>query len=318
MPPLADLLREEIARLGPIPFRRFMELALYHPSLGYYTRDPFGASGDFYTASQLQPVFGQLVAARVRSLYENLGRPDDFTVVELGPGRGEMAPAFSEWRYVPVERHSGMLPERFTGVAYANEFFDALPVSVARLREGVWHELRVGWNGERFIWNEAAPVDAEQAAYIDAYLPGHGEGDTVEINLDALGWIERIAAAFERGYLLTIDYGYTSRESAGFPQGTLMSYRRHVAREDVLEEPGLRDVTAHVCFTALEEHGRARGLERLRLESLASTLLGAGEAAVATAVAADDERESARRRHQLQTLLFSMGETFRVLLQKRV
>ena len=58
-----DLLIDEIKSSGPIPFRRFMDVALYHPEAGYYRRaaDPFGRDGDFYTAEQIQPVFGLLM-----------------------------------------------------------------------------------------------------------------------------------------------------------------------------------------------------------------------------------------------------------------
>ena len=81
-----------------------------------------------------------------------------------------------------------------------------------------------------------------------------------EVNLDALAWLERIARALEAGFVFTIDYGYTRAESVRFPRGTLMSYRRHQADEDVLDDPGARDITAHVAFTALEEHGARLGL----------------------------------------------------------
>src|SRR6185436_11838029 len=106
------LLRDRIAREGPIPFREFMETALYHPEHGYYrrARDPFGRSGDFYTAEQLQPVFGILIAARIREMFVEMGSPADFTVVELGAGRGEMAEALGEWRYIPVESGGDVPP----------------------------------------------------------------------------------------------------------------------------------------------------------------------------------------------------------------
>jgi SAM-dependent MidA family methyltransferase len=90
-----------------------------------------------------------------------------------------------------------------------------------------------------------------------------------------------------------------------------MSYRRHMALEDVLSDPGGRDITAHVCFTALEGHG----FQTVRFETLARTLLDAGEAdRFAAALTGPDE---VRRRLQLKTLLFGMGETFRTLLQKK-
>lgn len=303
MTPAGELLRQEILRRGPIPFHRFMEVALYHPEHGYYRRgrDPFGKDGDFYTAEQLQPVFGMLIAAVVRQLYEEMGGPTDFTVVELGAGRGEMAAAFAEWRYVPVEVNSGELPARFNGVVFANEFFDALPVDVMVRHGHALQEKRVGWNGERFHWVGTEPGE---------------EAQTLEVNPGAAHWLARIGERLERGYLLAIDYGYTEREMRRFPEGTLMSYRRHVASEDVLADPGERDITAHIDFTALERHARRAGLETVRLETLAQLLLRAGERdQFAAALSSTDET---RARLALKTLLFGMGETFRALLLRKV
>ena len=118
---------------------------------------------------------------------------------------------------------------------------------------------------------------------------------------------------------MTIDYGFTRAESVRFAAGTLMGYRRHTAREDVLSDPGVRDITAHVNFTALEERGAACGLVKERFETLAQTLLAAGERdQFASALCAAGTGEELRRRMQLKTLLFGMGETFRVLLQRKV
>jgi len=316
------MLRDEIRRAGPISFRRFMEAALYDPAHGYYrrARDPFGKRGDFYTAEQIQPVFGILMAARIRSLYQEMGAPPDFAVVDLGAGRREMAAAFSEWRYVPVDlgvdlKQSAM-PESFRGVLFANEFFDALPVEEVAFRDGGFRELRVSWD-ERFIWVVGPPAREEVAEYLCRYFPPPTEGARFEVNLEALAWLERIACALEAGYVFTVDYGYTRAESVRFPRGALMSYRRHQADEDVLEDPGAKDITAHVAFTTLEEHGASLGLETVRFETLAQTLLSAGEPdQFAAALAASTRAEELRRRLQLKSLLFGMGETFRTLLQK--
>jgi SAM-dependent MidA family methyltransferase len=329
----ARILAAEIARSGPIPFRRFMEVALYHPQHGYYRRrpDPFGIAGDFYTAEQLQPVFGLLMAARIRQLAHAMGNPADFTVVELGAGRREMAAAFSEWRYIPVDIDSGELPRRFRGVVFANEFFDALPVDAAIMRQGKFLEQRVGFRDGRFHWETAGPVSAEIEKYLLRYtvLPAQErddadntedprEGMLVEANTEALAWMQRIADALEDGFLFTIDYGYTRAETVRFPRGTLMSYRRHVAREDVLDNPGEQDITAHVNFTALEEHGRYCGLGRERFQTLTQTVLEAGDPdQFASVLSAADAGEALRRRMQLKTLLVGMGEAFRVLLARR-
>jgi SAM-dependent MidA family methyltransferase len=318
MTPAGELLASEIRRTGPVSFRRFMEVALYHPRHGYYRRgrDPFGKAGDFYTAEQIQPVFGILVAARIRQLYEAAGRPPDFTVVELGAGRREMADAFSEWSYVPIDIDSGALPERFTGVVFSNEFFDALPVEVVVFREGMFRDQLVGLEGDRFRWVSGGPARDELTAYLRRYFPEPDEGRWYEAGLDALAWLEQIAGALDSGCVLTIDYGITRAESVRFPAGTLMSYHRHTARENVLEDPGERDITAHAQFTAIQEHGEACGLKTEKFETLAQMLLAAGEAdQFAAAIGGGEEL---RRRMQLKTLLFGMGETFRVLLQRKL
>ena len=321
MTPAGEVLRDEIRRSGPIPFRRFMETALYHPEFGYYrqARDPFGREGDFFTAEQVQPVFGILMAALVRKLHSEMGAAGAFTVVELGAGREEMALAFSEWRYVPVDIDRQNLPEHFDGVVFCNEFFDALAVDSAQFTAGEFREQLVSCTNGRFVWAAGGRVNDAVDDYLRRYFPEPEEGRLYEANLEALVWVERIARALDRGWVITIDYGYTRRESVRFARGTLMGYRRHTAREDVLDDPGERDITAHVNFSALEDHGAACGLASNGLQTLAQTLLDAGESDKFACVLEDgiDEREQLRRRMQLKTLLFGMGETFRTLRQKK-
>ncbi|HSW49130.1 MAG TPA: SAM-dependent methyltransferase, partial [Bryobacteraceae bacterium] len=209
-----EILRDQIARHGPVSFHRFMEVALYEPECGFYRRgrDPFGRAGDYFTAEQIQPVFGILVSQRIRQLYEELGRPADFTVVELGAGKAQMAEAFSDFRYCPVEIGAGEWPARFTGAVFSNEFFDALPVHVIVRRRNGFREMLVDWRLDRFAWSEGAPVSGEVVDYLSRYAVGVEEGARVEVNLDALGWLDQIAARLERGWVVSIDYGYTVPE----------------------------------------------------------------------------------------------------------
>jgi SAM-dependent MidA family methyltransferase len=97
-PELIAAISSEIARAGPIPFVRFMELALYHPQFGYYMRQPDGAdherigwSGDFYTSSDLCAILGRAMAVQARQMDELLGHPSPFTIVEMGAGKGLLA-----------------------------------------------------------------------------------------------------------------------------------------------------------------------------------------------------------------------------------
>ena len=320
-------IRERIAAHGPMSFDAFMHLALYHPVLGYYScnRDPFGTQGDYFTNSQLQPVFGRLIAQKIAQWEAELGSPAGFTVVELGAGRGETArevrARLPHIRYIEVERRSGALPERMVGVIFSNEFFDALPVHVMRFDQVRWTERYVGLNHEKLAWVEGPPSSALLEVYMRRFVPRPAPGQIVEVNLQALEWLERIARSLDRGFVLTVDYGYSASEVAEgrrFPQGSLMSYRRHTASEDVLADPGDRDITAHVHFTALAQHGEQLGLQSLPLETQAQFLLSVGRAdEFATALAASSEQEALRYRMLLKTLLFGMGETFRVLVQRK-
>ena len=318
---LTKIIADEIRADGPMPFRRFMELALYHPRLGYYVsqRDPFGTSGDFYTNAQLQPVFGRLLAQQVDLWRQELGCPEEFSVLEVGPGRGEIGTQVREC--IPGIDWTGVdygdpWPGRpLTGVVLCNEFFDALPVdSVERTSDG-WRLRGVDLRGDRFCWQTLGPVRADDA------WPEVQPGRRIESCDSQVAALRRISDTLRSGWILVIDYGYarTEIERGGrFPDGSLMGYSRHRADPDVLLEPGRRDITAHVNFSALEDAAREAGLEVTPLTSQQSYLLGLGEPdSFARALEAESERAATLLRMQLKTLIFGLGETFRVLVLRK-
>ena len=249
--PAGQLLAKRIQEDGPISFSDFMECALYHPVHGYYRRkeEIFGQGGDFYTAEQLQPVFGRLIAQDLLTLV----RPGS-TVLELGAGRAHMQPSLNELLYVPYDITSTALPHIGEGVIFSNEFFDAVPVNIRKAGS----EVRVDFDGTRFIWTSSLDRDIE------------------ETHEQRIEWLHQIDNVLSSGFIYTIDYGYTRQEWARFPQGTLMSYRKHVASSNVLENPGMQDITAHVDFSALQNEGTKLGWETIRFETLAQTLLRIG------------------------------------------
>lgn len=322
MTPAGEILANEIREHGSVEFSRFMEVALYHPEHGYYVtaRDPFGKEGDFYTASQLQPVFGRLIASALRQCRATLGEPLGFTVVEWGAGREEMAPSLSEFAYFAVDIERRHAPLQFEGVVFSNELFDALPVDVARFRGGVACRMHVALEEGRFLWREAGPLPPVWQDYAASLLPHFGGQSEVwiELPVNLRKTLRRMCAPLSRGYVIAIDYGYTARELLRFPRGTLMSYRQHAAIEDVLRDPGLQDITAHVPFTHLQDAARAEGLQTGPLETLAQFLLRTGEVDLfASALQAETEQEATRLRLQLKSLLFGMGETFRVVTLRK-
>jgi SAM-dependent MidA family methyltransferase len=97
--PLRQKIEREIRERGPIPFSCYMELCLYDPEHGYYSRnaEQFGKAGDFYTSSDVHAVFGRLMARQFDEMWRALGSPEKIAVVELGPGRGLFAQDVLDW-----------------------------------------------------------------------------------------------------------------------------------------------------------------------------------------------------------------------------
>lgn len=319
--PLAEKLAARIRHGGPLLFSEFMEAALYDPDHGYYSAarragaEPTGIAGDYYTAAQVQPVFGRIVRGALERMRATLSLPEGCTVADWGAGRALMGEFLGEFRYVPVEAGQPA-PAPFDGFVFANELFDALPVEVVRCTAAGARLRRVGWQDGAFRWVDAEPPSREWKEYVDRlsrWMEGRDEW-MIELPVRMESMLRMIGGALGRGALIVMDYGYTEREAIRFPRGTLMSYRRHRASEDVLRDPGARDITAHVPFTYLEQTAARNGWKAGRLESLSSWLLRAGEGdGFASALRAETPGQDARLRLQLKTLLFGMGETFRCL-----
>ncbi|MDQ2867608.1 MAG: SAM-dependent methyltransferase [Verrucomicrobiota bacterium] len=172
-PALIEIIRAEIDARGPIPFARFMQLALYHPAHGYYAagRAQIGRRGDFFTNVSVGPLFGKLLAAQFAEVWEKLGRPADFHIVEQGAHDGAFAADVLGASRIPSLAYTIIEPfptprtrqqqtlaqfqnvrwlesidelAAFTGVWFANELFDALPVRIfQRSTAGAISELRV-------------------------------------------------------------------------------------------------------------------------------------------------------------------------------
>ena len=99
MTALREKIEQEIRDCGPIPFSRYMEICLYDPEIGYYSRnaEQFGKAGDFYTSSDVHAVFGRLLARQFEEMWRVVGCPDRIVLRELGPGRGLFARDVLDW-----------------------------------------------------------------------------------------------------------------------------------------------------------------------------------------------------------------------------
>jgi len=248
MTEIVQIIRAEIARCGPVPFRRFMELALYETDYGYYAggRAAIGRSGDYVTSVSTGPLFGRLLTGQFEEMWRNLDRPSEFTIVEQGAHTGDFArdvlnaaresPEFAAaLRYVVVEpfpvnqrrqrerladlpgakvQWRGSLAEvgPFTGVHFSNELLDAMPVHVVVRRNGEWLERYVADAPDGY--DPGAPFRWAEGPLSTPRLGPvveqfpPVEGYCTEVNLGALDWVKELAGVLTRGYVLASDYGF--------------------------------------------------------------------------------------------------------------
>ena len=342
--PLTDILLERIRRDGPLTFAAFMDACLYHPEHGYYSqaRSARGV-GDYFTSPDVGPLFARLLLTQLREMWDALGRPPRFDLVECGSGRGRLAgqllsaPQFTGQfaqaaRLTLVETSSTLRAEvaanvgsktvvadtlprvGVVGCIFSNELLDALPVHRVVQRGAGLSEIYISAAGDELREVEAELSSPALVDYMEKYGASLEDDQFAEINLKALKWLAKAAAALERGFLLTIDYGYRARELYGpaHRRGTLLAYRQHRAEENWLEAPGEQDLTSHVNFTALEQRGHELGLTTLGLVPQSSFLLSLVRAS------GIEQMDAATRRQLIQLIhAEGMGETFKVLIQAR-
>ena len=289
-------IRARIASSGPMTFAEFMELALYHPRWGYYTRRREREShSDYYTSPAAHPAFSALIAVHLEAMWEALGRPDPFHAVEMGAGSGAMARDVSEFarenfgefadamRYVTIDRSApgGMDAARVVGCVVSNELVDAFPVHRFEMRGGRLAELfvDVGADGRlvSIAGEPSTPLLARRLDALGVQLPDGARG---EINLQIGAWAGEVARVLDRGYVVTIDYGDEAHElySPHRSGGTLQTYFKHTSGSSPYQWIGRQDITARVDFTTVVEEGRAVGLRPLAFLTQAEYLnrLGLG------------------------------------------
>jgi SAM-dependent MidA family methyltransferase len=344
---LVELIAAEVARSGGwIGFDRYMELALYAPGLGYYAGGAakFGGAGDFVTAPEISPLFGQTLSGQVAEVLAAAGGD----VLELGAGSGRMAAdllqGLAELGQLP-ERYrilevSGDLAARqkqrleqlgaeltsrtvwiervpisFRGVILANEVLDALPTRLVQWREDGLFERGVSRSGGVFVWEDRALSEPALIAQAQRLRPPPPY--VSEISLAAPALVRTLAGALERGVLLFIDYGFGEREYY-HPQrdrGTLMCHYRHHVHDDPFFAPGLQDITSHVDFSAVTRAGTQSGLDPLGYTTQAQFLINLGITDLMARIPAQDAAAYLPLAAQAQKLLSpaEMGELFKVI-----
>jgi len=313
---LSDRLRDEIKRRGPITFHDWMQAALYDERDGYYRRADRirqGRSGDYRTAPETSPLFGATFANYFAQCYFDLGSPDNWTIFEMGAGRGDFAHAvlntlrtsfpdvFAATRYLIGEigdeaRNAAarklrdysdrvqfqpldQLTSPFPGIIFSNELLDAFPVHRVIGCDGGLRELWVDVNeAEDFAWRPC-DLDERVAEYCERIGLRLKEGQIYEVNLEAEDFVAQAARLIDRGFLISVDYGSDRADLLNAPHrtaGTLRSFRRHRMTDDVLSHPGERDLTTTVDWTQIQKAGKRNNLQTTRFERLDKFLMSEG------------------------------------------
>ncbi len=319
------------------------------------SRPRIGRDGDFCTSPEVHAAFARAVARQLVEMDSLLGHPDPFTFVEMGPGTGafmrdllstlhtghpslagrletiliERNPAMKAAQAASLAalsdapspiRWDGSLDDlvstSMTGAFFSNELIDAFPVHRVAVERGELREVYLVQEDEK-LCERLGPLSTDRVA---GYLTDIGvrlvEGQVVEVNLEAIRWMQDVARVLRRGFVLTVDYGHTARDlyDPARKKGTLMCYAGHRAGEEPYENIGLQDMTAHVDFTSLALAGERAGLEVAGFTNQLSFLTGLGiEDELHTL---DPESPECR---QMIALLhpFGMGRTFKVLIQHK-
>lgn len=316
---LAERLRERIRRAGPITFREWMSAALYDEREGYYQRrgaERWGRAGDYRTAPERSTLFAATFARHFTKLFDELGRPSSFHLLEAGGGAGRFAHGvlrtlqrdaphvYDSTRYIFDEAGAGSRERAAAfltpfadrvefrplselkrplaaAVVFSNELLDALPVHRVTMRGGLLRESFVGLDGDggNFVFQDDEPSTPRLAEHFKRMRVTLEEGQVAEVNLEAGEWLARVAAIVGSGFVISVDYGDEAGGLYGAPHrraGTLRACRAHELIEDPLRDPGSQDLTTTVNWTQAMSEGEAAGLKTLSLERLDGFLLRAG------------------------------------------
>jgi SAM-dependent MidA family methyltransferase len=319
-----EIFAAEPNALTGVPFARYMELAMYHPTAGYYTRD-FKRVGrdekaDFYTATTFSPVFGELVVAAAVKLLAP-AQAADFTFVEVAaePGAGilrDVRHPFAAYQTISYGQPF-VFPAK--SVVFSNELFDAQPFSRVVWRDGRWRELGVALNGRHLREVELPEFSPELAAFADRLPKAADENYHIDVPVGTVPVLERIIVPKWTGLFLAFDYGKSWSELAEHtPAGTLRTYHRQKMGGDLYARPGKQDITGHVCWDWLEDGLVQAGFGQATVDSQEAFFMRQATEALAAMTKAEAGSFGPRKRMLMQLLHpANMGQKFQALYALR-
>ncbi|RPG95108.1 MAG: hypothetical protein CBE46_001395 [Candidatus Pelagibacter sp. TMED286] len=272
-----------------LPVDEFLKNILYDKKYGYYaSRNPFGGMGDFITAPKISPIFSEIIAIWIIATWESFGKPKNFNVIELGPGDASLTkvllksfkrfPEFNSIKKIFLYEESNYLKkiqkkiisskdvkwiDNFNSIKkgpvifFGNEFFDAIPIKQFKIINNILYEKNYSLDKNSRIKELFKKATKSNAKIIRSFntlkklnfieFPKFGFKELTKV-------IEKISKL--KGCILMIDYGYLKSNN----QSTLQSVIKH-KKNNLLDNLGKADITAHVNFALLNEFFLRKGLK---------------------------------------------------------
>ena len=287
-------IKNQIHQKGAISFGEFMEIAMYHPNVGYYTSSK-SIIDNFYTSPYAHPAFGAALCLQLNQMWLALGEPEVFVVIEVGCGDGILAqdivgysksnslPFINAFEYVAVDRSKSLIDsfgsvqgfskvvsnldsfKEVVGCIISNELIDSFPVNRFMIQDGKIREIMVTLKNGRFseiLSENPDQIIIERLNHLNWELPDNFEG---EINCHIESWIKSLSRVLSNGFVITIDYGgdYTYLFSPENKFSSIRSYRRHSSPNSIYDHIGYCDITADVDFSWLINQSERFGLKSL-------------------------------------------------------
>lgn len=329
-----------------ISFADYMQMALYEPQYGYYAGGlkKFGVKGDFITAPELTPLFGQALAKQIHDLLPQTAG----NIYEFGAGSGQLASTllntlsenqFNHYYIIELSadlisrqqhtinthaphlahkvKHLAQLPATLDGILLGNEVLDAMPVPVYQRNGSQIAEMGVSWQEDKLVWQKKICHDANVCQQILHTFPQTATPYQSELHPRQYAFIATLAEKLERGAMIWIDYGFDASQyyHPQRQQGTLIGHYRHHVIHDVFFNPGLTDLTSHVNFTRIADAGIDHHLDLIGYTSQSTFLLNLDIIQLLEQTGKPDEPAYIAAATACQTLLApqEMGELFKVI-----
>ncbi|MGI9533998.1 MAG: class I SAM-dependent methyltransferase [Thermodesulfobacteriota bacterium] len=344
-------IKEQILGNGPLTFADFMNYALYHPVLGYYSSGnvKIGKKGDFYTSPHVSPAFGEIIGIFIEKVI-NYMEISNFTILELGAGKGYLALDILNYfsdkpelykliNYIIVDNNSpdsyiselkiyenkinifnniNKLDSFLEGIIISNELIDSLPFHRIIYQNKKFNEIYVNYEKNEFIEiiGELSTEDINH--YLNKYDLNLADSKQFEVNLFAKEILKDINSLFERGYILTIDYGNLFEEYFNNKKlnGTFRCFFKHKINDNPYINIGYQDITCDVDFTNLIQSGIEIGLDNIKYTTQGQFLADWG---ILNIIERDIKKLDQNQINSIKNLFMPgmMGNYFKVLLQSK-